>query len=96
MSSQGISEDLRHKKVVIESCRRKGGLSHWIALKYEQYQITSVLYSLDWWEQLIFNTLLISMFFATIFAMYVYIHASVPLFFLSIILFGKHPFVISC
>jgi len=45
-------------------------------------------------QYLILTSALHSMFFATIFAMYVYIHASVPLFFLSIILFGFIMFVL--
>mmetsp|Transcript_65814 Transcript_65814/g.176353 ORF Transcript_65814/g.176353 Transcript_65814/m.176353 type:complete len:105 (-) Transcript_65814:346-660(-) len=90
-----LPREIKHKKMVIESLNAdKTDFSHWVALKYEQYNITSVLYMMDMWERIIFNVILACVFFSTIFAMYIYIHTSVPLFFLSIMLFGFIVFLV--
>uniref|UniRef100_A0A7S0MGB3 Uncharacterized protein n=1 Tax=Cryptomonas curvata TaxID=233186 RepID=A0A7S0MGB3_9CRYP len=93
--STSPSNDIKHKKIVIETTSaEKNCFWRWAALKYEQYTITSVLYVLEWWERLIFNLVLGSIFFATIFAMYIYINASETVFVLSAILLGFIAFLL--
>ena len=41
---------------------RRGGLRDWVQLKTQQYNVTSALYMLDWWERLIFNIFMASVF----------------------------------
>eukprot|EP00284_Hemiselmis_tepida_P016027 CAMPEP_0174931524 /NCGR_PEP_ID=MMETSP1355-20121228/33985_1 /TAXON_ID=464990 /ORGANISM="Hemiselmis tepida, Strain CCMP443" /LENGTH=89 /DNA_ID=CAMNT_0016177885 /DNA_START=53 /DNA_END=322 /DNA_ORIENTATION=+ len=77
-----------------ENLRRPRGMREWLQYKYMQYNVTSCLYMLDWWERLLFNSIIISIFFATILAMYVYFQDSVPLFFLVMFLFGFTIFLI--
>lgn len=40
----------------------RGGLCGWIQLKVWQYNVTSALYMLDWWEGLLFNIFMGSVF----------------------------------
>mmetsp|Transcript_55441 Transcript_55441/g.131664 ORF Transcript_55441/g.131664 Transcript_55441/m.131664 type:complete len:111 (-) Transcript_55441:39-371(-) len=60
----------------------------WLEHKHQQYNITSVLYMLDWWERLLFNMVMLCVLLGTVFTMYVYSHTSIPLFALSAFLLG--------
>lgn len=40
----------------------RGGFCGWIQLKVWQYNVTSALYMLDWWERLVFNIFMGSVF----------------------------------
>jgi hypothetical protein len=44
---------------------RRGGLRDWVQLKAQQYNVTSALYMLDWWERFIFNIFMASVFIGT-------------------------------
>lgn len=63
------------------------GWRAWLRLKNFQYNVTSVLYMLDWWEQLCFNAFIACVFGAAIACMYVFWHTSLVLFVVSLGLF---------
>jgi hypothetical protein len=63
------------------------GWRAWLRLKNFQYNVTSALYMLDWWEQLCFNAFIVCVFGATTASMYVYCHSSLVLFTVSMVLF---------
>jgi len=67
---------------------RKPGFLDWLSIKQQQYNITSVLYVLDWWEKILFNIFMFSILFGTIFAMSIYSQSSGLLLALSIFLMG--------
>ena len=53
-----IEFKLEHERL---TCTR-GGFCGWIQLKVWQYNVTSALYMLDWWERLVFNIFMGSVF----------------------------------
>jgi len=63
------------------------GWRAWLRLKNFQYNVTSVLYMLDWWEQLCFNAFIACVFGATIACIYAFWHTSLVLFVLCLVLF---------
>jgi len=83
---------------------RKPGFLDWLSVKQQQYNITSVLYVLDWWEKILFNIFMFrcfidvlvlsdstfssSVLFGTVFAMSLYSQSSGLLLALSIFLMG--------
>mmetsp|Transcript_5973 Transcript_5973/g.14264 ORF Transcript_5973/g.14264 Transcript_5973/m.14264 type:complete len:115 (+) Transcript_5973:233-577(+) len=89
VAAETTDDDIKHKKSLkeqLDAQNKKQGFRDWLKLKLMQYNVTSALYMLDWWERLLFNIFIASIVLGTLFAMYVYSHTSLPLFILSIIL----------
>mmetsp|Transcript_42831 Transcript_42831/g.104694 ORF Transcript_42831/g.104694 Transcript_42831/m.104694 type:complete len:106 (-) Transcript_42831:450-767(-) len=76
------------------SLRRRRSFKQWLQLKYMQYNVTSGLYMLDWWEKILFNIIIASILATTIMAMTIFFQDSVPLFFLVTFLFGFVMFLL--
>ncbi|EKX48218.1 hypothetical protein GUITHDRAFT_151827, partial [Guillardia theta CCMP2712] len=89
-----LPEEYKKKRRLLEKeeydrlTERKPGFLDWLSVKQQQYNITSVLYMLDWWERFLFNIFLISVMLGTVFAMYIYSQSSGLLLALSILLMG--------
>ena len=71
--------DYKSRKRAIESKEdharltgRDSAFRYWIDLKIQQYNVTCVLYMLEWWERLLFHVLTLSIFSGMVVVMFVY------------------------
>ena len=71
--------DYKSRKRAIESKEdharltgRDSAFRYWIELKIQQYNVTCVLYMLEWWERLLFHVLMLSICSGMVVVMFVY------------------------
>ena len=71
--------DYKSRKRAIESKEdharltgRDSAFRYWIELKIQQYNVTCVLYMLEWWERLLFHVLMLGICSGVVVVAYVY------------------------